>query len=210
MKKTQKTIEFVLLTVALVALALPMTFLPVAKATEHGALSAVGFELVAEQAGVDSTLEKEEMSYISLEDLKDELGELKLIQLTATDEAPDEIGQKRVEKAISYAVGTFDSYARTRYTLPVPVTEKVKSTCLDLAVYYLVKGRASIDEGEYKIKASNNQMALKFLGDLRDGKAALDVPTAEETKTNPASPDDVLKGSDISPSVFSDDNLKGY
>lgn len=208
MKRIKKTIHTCLMIVALVALALPITFLPVAKATEHAPPRDAVLVMVADDSGAD--LENQEMSYITVDDLKDELGEYKLIQLTATDEAPGEIGEKRVDKAISYAVGTFDSYARTRYTLPVTVTEKVKATCLDLAVFYLVKGRASIDEGEYKIKASNNQMALKFLGDLREGKAALDVPTAEETKTNPASPDDVLKASDISPSVFSDDNLKGY
>lgn len=149
------------------------------------------------------------MSYITQQDLEDELGEAKLIQLT-DDEGAGEVGESRVNKAISYAVGTFDSYARNRYTIPVPITEKVKACCLDLAVFHLFKSRATDTEGVYDVKKDAHATALAFLKDVAAGRAALDVPSAEETVENPASPDEVLRGSEKSAVVFSDDKLTGY
>lgn len=149
------------------------------------------------------------MSYITQQDLEDELGLDKLIQLT-DDADTGEVGEQRVGKAISYAQGTFDAYARTRYTIPVPVTEKVKATCLDLAVFHLMKSRSTVDEGVYKIRKDAHDAAMKFLQDVQTGRAALDVPSAEETEEKPASPDSVLRGSAASPEVFSKENLGGY
>lgn len=150
------------------------------------------------------------MSYITQQDLEDELGLKKLIQLTDDDNI-GEVGVKRVNKAISFAVGTFDSYARSRYTIPVPITEKVKATCLDLAIFHLMKSRTTVtDDGPYKVRLDASNAALKFLQDIQAGKAALDVPSVEETETNPASPDRVLRGSEESPEVFNDTNLSSY
>jgi hypothetical protein len=50
--------------------------------------------------------------------------------------------------------------------------------------------------------------SIKFLEALQNGRAALDVPTAEETATTPGSPDRILKGS--SKPVFTDDRLDNY
>lgn len=147
------------------------------------------------------------MSYLTQEDLEDELGIERLIQLT-DDEGAGLLNEKRVSKAIGYAVGTFDSYARTRYALPVPTTEKVKATCLDLAIFHLFKSRATDAEGEYKIRKDAHADAMKFLEALQNGKAALDVPAAEETAQKPASPDRVLSGS--SRPVFTDDALRRF
>lgn len=147
------------------------------------------------------------MSYIEQQDLVDELGEDKLIQLTDNTRSRV-VDTARVAKAISYAVGTFEAYARTRYTLPVPATEKVKSLCLDLAVFNLIKGRATYDEGVYKVRRDAHDDAMKFLQALQSGKAALDVPAAQETATLPASPDRVLRGN--SNTVFTDGKLSTY
>jgi phage gp36-like protein len=150
------------------------------------------------------------MSYITAQDLEDEVGLDKLIQLT-DDESAGVVGQKRADRAIGYAVGTFESYARTRYTLPVPVTEKVKAACVDLAIFHLYKARASSeDEGRYKVRKEAHDATLKWLCDVQSGKAGLDVPAVEETLANPASPDEVLRGSDRSAVVFSDEKLSGY
>lgn len=147
------------------------------------------------------------MSYLTQQDLEDELGLDRLIQLT-DDDGAGVVNERRVEKAIAYAVGTFDSYARTRYTLPVPVTPKVQAVCLDLAVFHLFKSRAKDTEGEYKVRKDAHDSGIKFLADVQQGKAALDVPSVEETVTNPASPDRVLKGS--SAPLFTDAKLSGY
>jgi phage gp36-like protein len=155
------------------------------------------------------------MSYIVTQDLVDELGEAKLLELTddeGTADLSDEHVQKRIGRALSYAVGTFDSYARTRYQVPVPVTEKVRAVCVDLAVFHLFKSRATnaTKESQYGVKKDAHDMAIKFLSDIQAGKAALDVPSDEETITHPASPDEVLRGSSKSGVVFGDDVLKGY
>jgi len=147
------------------------------------------------------------LSYINKQDLLDELGESKLIQLTDNTRS-GVVDSSRVAKAISYAVGTFDSYARTRYTLPVPATEKVKSVCLDLAVFNLIKGRATYDEGVYKVRRDAHDDAMKFLQALQSGKAALDIPAAEETAVLPASPDTVLRSN--SSTIFTDTKLSRY
>jgi phage gp36-like protein len=151
------------------------------------------------------------MSYITQKDLEDELGEDKLIELT-DDKGLGVVGVDRVGKAIGYAVGTFDSYARQRYAVPVPVTEKVKSVCLDLAVFHLYKSRATnaTKEGVYGVKKDAHDLAMKFLEAVGAGKAALDVPAAEETVSNPSTGDEVLRGSSASRVVFSDDKLTGY
>ena len=153
--------------------------------------------------------------YIGKQDLVDELGEAKLLELTDDDgnaDLTDQHVENRIGKALSYAVGTFDGYARTRYQVPVPVTEKVKSVCIDLAVFHLFKSRATnaTKESQYGVKKDAHDAALKFLVDVSAGRAALDVPSAEETVTNPGSPDQILRGSSQSPVVFNDGALKGY
>ena len=55
-----------------------------------------------------------------------------------------------------------------------------------------------------------HDLAMKFLVDVSQGKAALDVPSEEETVSNPASPDEVLRGSSKTAAVFSEEKLKGY
>jgi phage gp36-like protein len=147
------------------------------------------------------------LSYITETDLVEELGEAKLIQLTDNNRS-GQIDHGRVGKAISYAIGTFDSYARTRYTLPVPVTEKVRATCLDLAIYHLYKSRATTNDGVYEVRRDTHNAAIKFLEALQSGKAALDIPATEETAINPGTPDRVLKGA--SKPIFTDDRLNTY
>jgi len=152
------------------------------------------------------------MSYITKQNLIDELGEEKLLELAdptgAAENLDDPKVNARIQQAIDDAIGTFEAYARTRYTLPVPTTAKVKSTCLKIAVFNLFEGRATTDEGVYKPKENAYKNAIQFLKDVQKGQAALDVPASEETKANPTSSDTVLKGS--SRSVFTDDKLSGY
>ncbi len=147
------------------------------------------------------------MSYIVLQDLLDELGEDKLVQLTDNDET-GEVNQARVDKAIEYARGVFDSFARARYSIPVPVTPMVKSINLDLAVFHLFKSLATIDEGVYKIRKNTNDAAIQLLNAINQGKAALDVPAIEETIDNPATSDRILTNK--SNAKFTDSKLSGF
>ncbi len=150
------------------------------------------------------------MAYITRADLEEELGEEQLIQLTSEANAGEvgEVDDKRVQQAINFAEGTFDTYARTRYTLPVPATPKVKSLCLDLAIYHLRRRRVKSEEGAKTLKSTLYDPSIKFLEALQANKVALDVPAAEETTVSPANPSRVLKGG--ARVVFDDENLRGF
>jgi phage gp36-like protein len=147
------------------------------------------------------------LSYITQQDLEEELGADKLLQLTDPNKT-GVVDSAVVGKAISYAVGLFESYARTRYTLPVPATQMVKSICLDLAVYKLRRSRATTQDAMDALKKSLYDPAIKLLTDIQKGTAALDIPAQEETAASPASPDRILKGT--GKSQFGDDKIGGY
>lgn len=145
--------------------------------------------------------------YITLQDLSDELGEDILVQLT-DDSGTGEINEAVVNKAIAAAEGTFEAYVRTRYSLPVPATQMVKTRCVNLAVYELYRKRASFDDGVFKVKKTAYDETISLLRDIQCGKAALDVPAAEETIENPATGDKVL--TNAAKSKFSDTKLSGF
>jgi len=147
------------------------------------------------------------MAYITKQDLIDAIGAEKLMQLT-DDARSGAINDDVVNKAIAFAESTFETYARRRYSLPVPATTKVKSVCVDLAVNWLDKRRAKGSEA-HKIQQDAYKEIERYLKDVSSGAAALDVPAAEETEANPASGDRVLSGPS-KPATFSDDNLGGY
>lgn len=148
------------------------------------------------------------MSYLTQQDLLDEMGEDLLVKLT-DDAGTGEVGETRVLKAIEFASGTFDAYARSRYSLPVPATPLVKATCLDLAIFHLYKSRGTLAKGGvYEIREANYKAAVALLRDMSVGKVSLDVPAIEETKTNPASSDEIL--TNAGRTKFSDEKLAGF
>ena len=147
------------------------------------------------------------MAYIALQDLLDELGEDILVQLT-DDSDTGEISEAVIAKAIASAEGTFESYIRTRYSLPVPATQLVKSRILDLAVYQLYRKRATFDDGVFKVKKTAYDETISLLRDIQKGLAALDVPAAEETIESPASGDEILTNKFNT--KFSDTKLSGF
>lgn len=147
------------------------------------------------------------MAYITQEDLVDELGEEILVQLT-DDLNTGEVNAAVVSKAIDSAEGTFESYARTRYSLPVPVTPLVKSICIDLAVYHLQRKRSTYKEGVFEVKKTAYDEAVSKLKDIAAGRAALDVPAIEETIESPTTSDRIL--TNAAKAKFSDKILSGF
>lgn len=147
------------------------------------------------------------MPYLVTQDLLDELGEDTLVKLT-DDEATGTVSNTRVLKAIDFASGVFDSYARSRYSIPVLTTPMVRSLNLDLAVYHLYKSRSQFAEGIYAIKKTAYEDAVKLLKDISAGRAALDVPSATETETLPANEDRIL--TNAAKTTFTDDRLKSF
>ncbi len=147
------------------------------------------------------------MSYIERQDLLEELGEDALIQLTDND-AAGEIDEAKIAKAINHAQGVCDAYLRGRYSLPVPSTPMVKTINIDIAIFHLYKGRATYDDGVYKVKKNAHDEAVKLLTAINQGKAALDVPATEETIVTPATTDRILTNK--SSAQFSDGKLSNY
>lgn len=150
------------------------------------------------------------MSYITQQDIEDEFAQdsKKLIELTNEGRNATEVNPMPIARAIASACSLIDSYARTRYPLPLPATPMVRSLAVDIVVYRLFRNRASSDEGVYKPKRDAYDDAIKLLKSINKGEAALDIPAAEETATNPGSPDRILKGN--TKPVFTDENLGGY
>ena len=146
------------------------------------------------------------MTYITLQDLLDELGENLLVQLA--DDGEGEVDETRVNKVINKAQGVFDSYVRTRYSIPVPATAMVKGLNADLAIFELYKLASELPEGRYEVKKQAKDDAIKLLTAISQGKAALDVPAVEETTENPATSDRIL--SNAAKSKFSDTTLQGF
>jgi phage gp36-like protein len=146
--------------------------------------------------------------YINQTDIESRIERAKLVQLT-DDDRLNQVNVNVLNAIIADAEGTFNSYARTRYTLPVPGTQQVKNLCLAIAVYTLFARRATTKDGILEVKKQMYDNAIKDLQAISKGQAALDVPAAEETATKPASADEVLSGPSR-PATFSDKHLKGY
>ncbi len=148
------------------------------------------------------------MIYITQEDLLKRIDEAKLIELTCDDDS-EEININVVAEAIADAEGIFESYVRTRYSLPVAATPMVKKSCLNIAIYTLFQRRATFaDDGVLKVKENAYKETMTLLKDIAAGKAALDIPASEETTENPATSDEIL--TNAAKSKFSDDALKGF
>jgi phage gp36-like protein len=147
------------------------------------------------------------VSYITTQDLLDELGEDTLVKLT-DDSGGETVNEARVAGVIANATGVFEGYIRGRYSLPVPTTPLVKQIVKKIAIFELYERWSTMDEGLYKVRRNAYQDAINQLKDIQKGLAALDVPAAEETVTNPGTGDRIL--TNAGRSRFSDDALKGF
>jgi phage gp36-like protein len=147
--------------------------------------------------------------YIQQSDLEGKLGNNKLLQLTDPD-GTGTIQTSIVNDAIAAAEGRFESYVRTRYQLPVPATSLVTSLCLDLAIFNLFRLSSTVDDGVYKVWQDASSSAIKTLEAISQGKAALDVPAATESATNPVTADSALGSSSKKRGLFTDEDLRSY
>lgn len=148
------------------------------------------------------------MPYITQTDLAKKVGADRLVELTQDDLDATDADALVAAEAIEYAEGVFNSYARTRYALPVPTTQVVKSVCLNLAIYQLYCRRATFEEGVFKVVKTAHDGAISLLKDIQAGRAALDVPAANETVETPASSDQIL--TNAARSKFTDSKLSGF
>src|SRR5260370_8002252 len=107
----------------------------------------------------------------------------KLVQLT-DDARTGQVNEGVVNAIIADAEGSFESYARTRYSLPVPATQKVKDLCLAIAVYILFARRATMKDGILEVKKQIYDNPIKDLQPIPKLQPPLDSPPPAKTKTN--------------------------
>lgn len=140
------------------------------------------------------------MIYATQQDLIDRFGEAELIELTDRADPPTgQIDATVVAGALGDADELVNSYVAKRYDLPlVAVPAALTRVAADLARFFLHKD----DPSDTVEKAY--QAALKFLGDVAQGKAVLDVAGSEPSSA-PAGVSHSAPGR-----VFTTDSLKDF
>lgn len=106
------------------------------------------------------------MAYCTQDDLLKRIDPAELAELTAeSGEIPD---SAVVAKAIAQAEAEIDSYLGRRYPVPfAPVPERIKSLCMDLAIYHLHSRRRTIPD----LRRQNYLSGLAFLTEAAAGNA---------------------------------------
>lgn len=141
------------------------------------------------------------MSYAVQADLSPRrMSNAELVQLT-DDTNSGLVNAQLVTDVLDEASGMIDSYARTRYNVPLQSSSQVKGLCLTITEYllYLRRKRMKPDVRQ------SYEDAISFLKDVSSGKAGLDQPVSAPAQTGSS---DVLVTA--KPEKFSDANLSGF
>ena len=137
------------------------------------------------------------MSYVTQQDLIDRFGEAELVQVT------DRTGGGVIDAlAVSLAIGDINnriaSYLRGRYQLPIdPPPPELAAAAADMVRYRLY------DDAPTDQVRQRHDDAMRFLREIAEGKAELDLTTATATAGGDA-PDFVSPDP-----TFTDDALGG-
>jgi phage gp36-like protein len=143
------------------------------------------------------------MAYITVDDLKKNIPEAELIQLTDDEKAGSltAAALARIAEAIEAAGADIEAYSGTRYGTPLQTSEKVKDLACDLAIWRLEKRRRKIREDTQ----TAYDASLAFLKDVAAGRAKLDQPAGA-----PAQSDAQQVRTTEKEEIFSDDNLDRF
>ena len=138
------------------------------------------------------------MAYTTIADIRKRITETKLTQLTdykglgSTD-------TDVVTAALNSASAIIDSYAGTRFSLPLTVSDQVKDLEVTIAIYKLHEGRQMVPE---QVRQSYDD-AIAFLKDVSAGRASLD----QATKAQSGGGEVVTRDHATSPYKFGDENI---
>ena len=114
--------------------------------------------------------------YATLDDLKKEISEEELIQLT-DDDGLGMINQTVVDEICERASAEIDGYLATRYSVPLDTPHiLIKRICVDLVLYYL-KLRRSMVTDDIRDRKKN---ADKLLDKISKGQIKLGVSEEPE------------------------------
>lgn len=143
------------------------------------------------------------MAYCTLADIKDQVEESRLIQLT-DDEGAGTIGTARVDKAIADAGEEIDGYVGSRYTVPLnPAPAILRKLAVDIAVCNLFARRDKAPEG----RVERYKTAIRFLEQVALGRISLGA--ADPDGTPPAS-DAPQMSADNPPRLFDRGGMRGF
>ncbi len=122
------------------------------------------------------------MAYCILADIKEQLAEEELVQLT------DDVGAEVVDtvviaRAVADADAEIDSYCGGRYSVPFsPVPVMIRKISVDLAIYNLSARRTYLKMPEDRQKRYEN--AVKFLRDVSKGLISLGAGAPDTTASD--------------------------
>lgn len=120
--------------------------------------------------------------YCTLDDLKQAIPEINLIQLT--NDAPDAttVDQTKIDGFITDSVELIDSNIRGQYTLPInPVPGIVKQIAVDITLYKIYSRRYELEMPE--TMAERFKQAMKLLEQIRKGDLKLNVNSINNSNT---------------------------
>ena len=137
------------------------------------------------------------MAYATISDMEGRLDASVLEKLTGASQAYND----QINAALDYASATVDSYAGSRFDLPLQTSTQVKHLVLDLAVWHLEKEKGTVREADQRAYDE----VLRFLRDLASGRATLDQPSGASAQTASSEPKVTEKAR-----VMSDANLEGF
>lgn len=115
------------------------------------------------------------MAYCSLDDIKQQVSEITLIEIT-DDNQTNEINTAIIDEAILYSETLIDGYLRGRYTLPLTTTVLIKILAADLTVFRLYSRRFHTDMPDSINDKYKN--SIKLLEQIQKGVVSLGIETA--------------------------------
>lgn len=143
------------------------------------------------------------MPYCTVEDIKGQLDERDLVQLTDDDDT-GVVDLDHVNQAITDADAEINGYLGTRYAVPLdPVPAVIGKYAVDIAIYNLESRRRGASESR-KERYDN---AIGYLRLVAKGTVTLGVNDPEDTPRESEAP---KLASSNPPRVFSRDTMKGF
>ncbi|MCE5334266.1 MAG: DUF1320 domain-containing protein [Desulfobacteraceae bacterium] len=143
------------------------------------------------------------MSYCTNEDIRNQIEEARLVQLT-DDEGTGTVEEDRVTQAIADANSEIDGYLGLRMKLPLaPVPVTLQRLAIDIAVYNLYSRREKIPEH----RAERYRNAIRFLEGVVAGKISLG---SADPDGNPLAPNAPEMAKDNPERAFTRSTLTGF
>lgn len=118
------------------------------------------------------------MNYCTIDDIKNQISEKTLIELSNDDYSQELIIAEVVDSAIESASELIDGYVRGSYPLPLPTAPTIlKNIAVELAVYQLTKRRLGENMPESRENAYKN--SISQLKDIQKGIIDLGLQNQE-------------------------------